>query len=74
MEALIKAILDFGNIAIMVLMAGNLALWRMIDQVNGLRTQEQKEYRESMDKMSNALDRMTAVISELRVTIASRGH
>lgn len=72
MEALITKIAEAGNIAIVVLTFVNMAMLRMIDKVNELRTQEQTAYRSSVEKMTAALEKVTDALSELRITIASK--
>ncbi len=71
-EALITKIAEAGNIAIVVLTFVNIAMLRMIDKVNELRTQEQTAYRSSVEKMTEALEKVTDALSELRITIASK--
>lgn len=72
MEELITKIAEAGNIAIVVLTFVNIAMLRMIDKVNELRTQEQTAYRSSVEKMTEALEKVTDALSELRITIASK--
>ena len=72
MEVLITKIAEAGNIAIVVLTFVNIALLRMVDTVNKLRTDEQVAYRASVEKMTAAFDKVTDALAELRVTIATK--
>ena len=72
MEILITKITEAGNIAIVVLTFVNIALLKMVDTVNKLRADEQLAFRQSVEKMTSELEKVTAALSELRITIASK--
>lgn len=72
MDSLIKIIGEAGNIAIAVLTFVNIGFYKLITDVNKLRADEQVAYRQSVEKMTAAFDKVTDALAELRITIASK--
>jgi hypothetical protein len=76
METLIKEIITVGNIAISIMMAGCIGLYRMLKEERILERQARKEdavhCAEATNRQTQAVKELTNVLIELRLDTAQR--
>ena len=76
MEGLIKEIVTAGNLAVLVLMVGCLALYKMLKDERILERQARKEdavhCAEATNRQTQSVKELTNVLIELRLETAQR--
>lgn len=76
MEALVAQIATAGNVAVLVLMVGCGALYRMLKEERGLdrtaRTADAVHCAGATDRQTQAVLELTKVLVELRLDMATR--